>query len=389
MSEIYRKAVIAKEAKDWGQLYHCLQDLAKTPLEKEQQQGLVVIIEESLKEEDFRGRWDLIKILPQFGAILAEPLILLLEDEQQEVELRWFVIQVLGQLKTVNIVLALSRLLQTTQEESLLLMASQTLAQIGSNSIAELAQLLAVENLHNLVIQTLSRIIHPDVIPYLQEAYKDSDATIRYKVIEALSSFPDPNLISTLIQALEDPTAAVRKQGLIGLKYWCKEQKRPDLFAVIQPLLYDFDIEVCGQAVLNLVELGGEAVTRELGKLLESPLTPLELKQDTIRGLSWLESPLALEFLENTLKSETRELLVKEIIIFLGRVKEHPLKKQSVRILENFYRSGLPEDIKLAITVSLGELGQPECFKILETLKEDTQLRIRLHAIAALKKLSY
>lgn len=388
MSE-YQKAIIAKQSNNWNELYHSLQALATMPLEKNELEGVLNLIEDSLLEEDFQARWDLLKILPKFGTAIINPLIKLLEDPDQEVEVRWFIIKALSEFQTPEVILSLSKLLQTTEEDSLLEAASQALAQIGHSSIEKLVELQAQENLRGFVIEALSRIPHIEVIPYLREAYQDPSPQIRHKAIEALGSFPEAQLIPLFLQALQDTWAPVRKQALVGLKYWCHQEQQEDLLSAIKPLLYDLNQEVCQQAIFNLALLGGIIATTELGKLLKSEQTPPELKQDVIRALSWMETELALKRLLDSLLTQNDPLILKEIITVLGRLKNQPLQLQAIKTLEDFYHSGLSEDLKVTMAVSLGELGRPESLKVLKLLKQDPEVRVRLHAIAALKKLSY
>ncbi len=404
MSELYHRAIIAKQNNNWNELYHCLQALATVTLEKSEQEGLILLVVNSLKEEDFSARWDLIKILPKFGSALIEPLIKLLEDPRQEVEVRWFVGKALSEFKTPGAILSLTKLLQTTEEETLQEMASQALAQIGASSIENLVQLLPQENLRGFVIEALTRIAHPNVIPYLIEAAEDPSPSIRQKAIEALSSCPDAQITPLLLKALTDPINAIKKEALIGLKSWCKPSYREALFPPLARLIHSVDYEVAHQAIINLALLGDDQALEKLQELLLSPFSLEKSKKTTIRALSWLEIHQATSIIILALSNENL-IVVTEAITVLGRVTNETLKAEASQAIVNYYYTELEfhtmlassyrdngqkllEDLKVAISVALGELGGDDVPKLLEVLSLDPQPRIRLHAITALKKLS-
>ncbi|MGK7897790.1 MAG: HEAT repeat domain-containing protein, partial [Xenococcus sp. (in: cyanobacteria)] len=113
-------------------------------------------------------------------------------------------------------------------------------------------------------------------------------------------------------------------------------------------------------------------------------------KLDLVKALGWSEIDLALEYLQQALATET-ELVIQEIITVLGRISTPNLQAKATQILVDFSNSTIKNhsnsDLKQVLAMSLGELGNNQATDTLKQLAEDNNSRVRLHAIAGLKKL--
>ncbi len=358
--------------------------------DKELQQALRVALQ-ILQVGDFQTRWDIAKIFPKIGKPAVAPLLEILSDEKAELEMRWFALRILGEFDEPQIVISLVKLLEETEEEELAIACSQTLAKIGQPAISALTELLLDEKSRLLAVKSLAQIRRSEVIEPLLSVVDDSIAEIRVTAIEALGSFHHKNLIPVFITALQDTEAKVRKEAIIALKMRVYLKEEFDLVDRIQPLLYDFDTQVCQQAILAMGCMKDEAAIKALFDILNFKNAPLFLKQEVIRALNWSNSFIALDYLKEILYSNDIALS-KEIINVLGRQESVEFKSYAAEILIDFVNSEQEirhqSGIKQVVATSLGELGELRALNHLEKMALDDDSKVRLYARAAIKKLN-
>ena len=339
---------------------------------------------------DFQQRWEIAKIIPRLGKKVVHPLIAILEDDEVDLEIRWFVSHILGEFNDPAIVIALVQLLQQTEQEELALVAAQTLAKIGTSAIDALSKLLVKEDYRLLSVQALAHIRSVESINPLLTVVQDPNPEIRTIAIETLGSFRDERIIPILLQALTDTAATVRKEAVIALGFRRDLATKLHLVAQIEPLLYDLNLEVCQQAAIALGRISDQKSMAALFKVLKSPLTPVSLKRSVVRALSWNSSELSLNYLQQALFIEEEEIC-QEIIAVLGRLTETRLKARATQIIVDFWHSAKGQVskplLKQKLAMALGILGQQEAILPLQQLSQDPEESVRLHAIAALKKL--
>jgi HEAT repeat protein len=344
-----------------------------------------------LMEGDFSHKWEIAKIFPLLGQEIIIPLNALAVDETIEVEVRWFICQILGNFAQQSVVFTLVQLLQQSQEGELIIIAAKTLSKIGDPAIDVLVDLLSQPEYCLLAVNSLSYIRSPAVIPPLLAITTDEDAELRTIAIKTLGSFHDPRVPPILIAALKDPASTVRKEAAIALGF------RPDLCPAInlvkylQPLLYDLNLEVCSQAAISLGRMQQPTATKALFEVLQADTTPISLKSDLVKALAWSNLSSGITYLEQALTNAS-ELIIQEIIVVLGRTSTPKLQDQSVQVLINFWQqqpsppSSSPA-IRQALATSLGTLGDRSAQPVLEQLATDSDRKVQLHALAALKKL--
>ncbi|MBE9129063.1 MULTISPECIES: HEAT repeat domain-containing protein [unclassified Coleofasciculus] len=396
MSKTLEQAKTAAQQGNWSLLNQCLQRLhgdrksteSQLPDESNQQQVLDLALQ-VIEAGDFQERWEVAKLFPSIGQPAIAPLIELLQDEDADPEARWFAGRILGEFNEPMVVVSLVQLLQVSEDEDLAQIAAQALANMGSSAIEALSRLLAEEELRALAVQALFHIRRPETIAPLLSVVDDPLPTIRATAIEALSSFHDSRIPPILVAALKDKAALVRKVAVIGLGLRAHQLTHLDLVNCLKPLLYDLNGDVCQQAAIALGRLGTDDASEALFRVLKSPATPVELKLELVRALSWSETAKALDYLQEGLRWAP-ELVCQEIVTVLGRVESAPLKPKATQILINFLHSGQQAiqqtRIRQAIALSLGQLGDEQAIEVLSKLTGDSEHTVRLHAIAALKK---
>ena len=376
-------ATTAAQQQQWALVNQYLQQLSLEPGSLQSEEEAIALAVQVLLEGDFQQRWDTAKLLPKFGQGAIAPLIEILEDEEAELESRWFAGRLLSEFDDPNAIMALTELLRQTEDEELSLMAAQALANIGSTAVEALAGLLFEETTRLLAVQALAVIRRSETIAPLLTVVDDPSPQIRAIAVEALGSFHDPRIPPVLIHKLGDLAATVRKEAVIALGMRSDLTTELNLVNHLQPLLYDFNLEVCRQAAIALGRMGSDQAAEALFGVFTSSATPATLKIDAVRALSWIETMTALEYLgEGLQRSEADQ----EIIVLLGRKTLPPLKAKATQILIDFFQSVQSPQLKQSLAMSLGELGEPLAMNTLLALSEDAQQSVRLHARAALHK---
>jgi len=380
------KTAIAQ--KNWSLIEPYLQGRISDLNESDRQQ-IVDLALQSLEESDFQQRWEIAKILPKLGTVAIAPLIKILEDEEAEIETRWFVGRILSEFNHPSSIIALANLLRQAEDEELSSMASQALANLGTSAIVALSELLEESESRLLAVQALAQIRLAEIVAPLLTVVNDPSPKIRTIAIEALSSFHDEPILPILLNALQDTASSVRKEAAIALGLRPQQQEKFALVECLQPLLYDLNLEVAQQTAIALGRIGGDEAARALFSLLKSPATPVWLKLTVIRALGWIETAQSLDYLRDGLFWEETEVC-QEIVTVLGRVESLPMRQKATQILMEFFsvrpKLAKKSQFKSVLAMSLGALQQSEALELLQKLAEDRDRTVKLHAIAALKK---
>jgi HEAT repeat protein len=343
---------------------------------------------EVLERGDFHERWEAAKLLPKLGTVAIDPLIEILEDEEADPELRWFAARILGELDSPAVVTPLINLLQSAADQELVEMAANALGHLGTSAIEALTALLPSAETRLLAARSLSQIRHSATITPLLSIVGDPAVEVRVVAIEALSSFHDSCIPPILLAALNDLAASVRKEAVIGLGLRADLREELGLVDRLQPLLFDFNIEVCSAAAIALGRMGTDEAVGVLFAALKSPTTPIPLQISIVRAISWVGTSAALEYLQQGLTS-TSEEVGQEIVNLLGRWENPQLRTQAAEILIQFLNSEpsieRSSNLKQSVALALGQLGEDRALTPLIQLLADPDMGVKLHAIAALK----
>ncbi|WP_242051126.1 HEAT repeat domain-containing protein [Nostoc spongiaeforme] len=381
----------AYDAADWSSLIQYLQQLILVD-DEQNPEYLLKLALPILEMGDFQQRWEVTKFLVRLGNIAIAPLVEILEDEEAEEELRWYAARTLGEFQNPDAIAPLVELLKTSDDEELKAIAATALGQMGSLAISELSELLKQDDTRLLAVRSLAYIRTPETIAPLLTVVQDTEVAVRATALEALSSFHDERVPPVLITALDDVVATIRRIAVLGLSVRPDLTGELDLVTKLQPKLYDFNIDVCSATAIALSRLGGDETTQHLFSVLMSPHTPTTLQLEIIRALVWVETISGLEYLQQALNQSKSEILCQEIVTVLGRVEKPQLTTKATEILLELLNSHHPAKeiayIKSAIALSLGRLGNQQAIPSLTTLLQDSNEQVKLHAIAALKKLA-
>jgi len=348
---------------------------------------------------DFQTRWEAAKTIANLGDAAIEPLLTILEEEDADWELLWFVARILGNLNHPSVVSALVNLIKTNNNAEVTSMAATALTQYGVAAIAALSELIQDNSTRFMAVQSLVQIRHVDVVPPLLSVLSDSSPAIRATAIEALSHYYDPAISAALLTGLDDLNPTVRRAAVVGLGIQAQQadqSDQPRLTESLKQRLWDFDLEVCNQAAIALGRVGTNAAADALLEVLRSVHTPLPLKLEAIRALAWMDTLYALTCLQELLQLVAQDSsaslpLTQEVLTVLGRVESVETKTKASAMLLDLLSSGsaLVQDSrqKQTIALSLGQLGQPQAIEALIRLLSDADASVRFHAIAALKQL--
>ncbi len=390
LKQLLVQAQAAHDAADWSLLVQYLQQLILVEDSTHPEQLLKLAIS-ILEEGDFQERWEIAKVLTRLGNIAIPPLIEILEDEDAELELRWYAARTLGEFQHPDVISSLLDLLKTSEDEELKTIAAAALGQMGTVAITQLAELLTQKNTRLLAVRSLAYIHSRETITPLLSVVQDDQEVVRATALEALSSFHDQRVPPVLLNALDDVAATVRRTAVLGLGFRPDLCTELDLVTKLQPRLYDLNLEVCCAAAIALSRMRCDEAAKHLFEVLISPHTPQPLQLESIRALIWVETLSGLEYLQKTLDQSTSQTVWQEIVTVLGRVQKPQLITPAAEILMDILRSQHQAikitSIKSAIALSLGQLGNIQAIKPLILLLADPDQVVRLHAIAALKKL--
>lgn len=402
MLNLLEQATAATQQGNWSSVNQYLQQLllypSHPPLSLKSNDDLQHALDLALvvlANGDFQARWDVTKMFPKFGSLAIDPLIEIVEDEDADLEQRWFAGRTLGAFPTPKVIMTLVNLLHSSEDEELAAIAASALTHVGQPAIDALTDVLADPNSRYLAVRALTQIHQPAVISPLLSVVDDPDARVRTLAIETLSSFHDDRIPPVLIAALKDYVALVRKEAAIGLGLRADLATELDLLAHLHPLLYDLNLEVAQQAAIALGRLGTEAAAVELSKVLQSPATPLPLQITVIQSLAWMETDFALHHLEQAIELSAENTLPEkaftELIHVMGRIETDALKEKTAQMLLHVFESGHPLlaviSIRQALAHALGQLGEGEATAVLQQLEADENASVQFHAIAALKRL--
>lgn len=346
---------------------------------------------EVLELGDFQERWDISKQFPQLGTEAIPHLVKLLETDEGDVDLCWFIARILGKYDRPEAICALIDLLTTTENEEVKSMAATTLANLGQPAIEPLYRLLGEPQWRGIAVRALAQMRDVKIIQPLLDASDDDNPEIRAVALSALLQFRDPRITPILVKALDDLSSRVRREATIGLGLRSDLLAELDLVGLLKKRLYDFDMSVCQQAAIALSRCNNDAAAFALFQVLQSPYTPTVLQLEIVRSLSWIGSLLALEYLRQGLQLESTSVC-EAIVSSLGHIDNSRLKPIAASILINWVDSGhsaLEEtEVRLNLALELGRLGNKQALKPLLRLQQDKDERVRVHAISAYEKLS-
>lgn len=428
LSNLLEQANEAAKQEDWQLVTQCLEKLATIPrttsvesltVSPDEPNGrspqlnitsLLGLADQVLEYGDFQQRWEVAKVFPRLGTEAIAPLLEILADPDAEVELRWFAGRILAEFKSPEAIAALIELLNTQEEEELSSMAATALAQMGEPAIAALTQQLTDSTSRALAVRSLGKIRNPQIIEPLLSVVGDRDPQVRAEAIAALNSYDDPRIPLVLVEAIHDFHASVRREATIGLGLcamrpsYKKETQgiykaiASEIEELLRERLWDFNPGVTHQAAISLGRVATPKAAACLDEILDDPTTPIPLQINAVRALAWMGTPEALDYLEKALVSREKRSsspeVIAEIVSLLGRVEVSELKPKAAQILIELLnrkpKASRRDSLRTeqGIASALGYLEQKTSIEPLIQLLATSEAGVRLHAIAALKKIA-
>ncbi len=356
----------------------------------------------ALVEGGFQERWEIAKLFPMWGDAAIAPLIELLHTDDPD--LSWFVARILGTFNHPEAATALVTLLQSTDPD-LSSMAADALGTMGEAAIAILSPQLENSATRLLAVHSLALIHHAATADILLRVVNDGEAEVRATAIAALSNIPDPRCVAVLVNALEDRSAAVRREAVLGLGLVASRLRQgdptiayslDDLATLLHPYLWDFNLEVCHQAVLALGRVGNDRASASVYQAMMASTTPPDLQRACILALGWMSTPSALDCLQRALLHflEASPDQAQAAISSLGQIEATelitPASQRLIALLNQDAPSLEDPAIRQLLALNLGQLGarrsSPAIEQALHHLVADRDAGVRLHAIAALKR---
>jgi HEAT repeat protein len=347
---------------------------------------------QALEWGDFQSRWQVAKLLPNFGFDAIESLLLILADDEADPDVQWFAIRVLAETEHPAIVPALCLILQHPETAELQVVAANALAQIGHKVIPAVTPLLPATDRRPIITQILSQIRHRETIPYLLDLAKDDDAAVRAIAVEALGSFHSPEIAQILLLSLRDYASPVRLAAIAAVSFCLNDLPQVDWVSAIRPLLGDLNLEVSRQAATVLGKIATPDALASLGTALESPHLPEPLAIAIVRAIVHSDRTEALKQLASVwamphLTHNTRI----ELCRTCGQLEQVGSQTIAVHLLVDWLQTdrgvAAAPELRQAIALALGQLGHATALEPLMQQLQDTDPRVRLHVIAALKQL--
>lgn len=339
---------------------------------------------------DFQSRWETAKRLSSFGEAVIQPLLEWLHDDELDWEVRWFATRILGDFGQAEVVSALLDLFGTADDEELRQGAADALTRIGPLSVTALSCLLQDPVRKEVAARALTQIRHSSTVSPLLTLAQDEAAPLRAMAIGALGGYRDSRIGPTIQAALTDPVAAVRLEAARALGNHGGWLGQADPVTLLEPCLQDLSLEVCLAAIASLGRLSTPRAAELLLKLVQTATTPMPLQQAAIQALGWMETPTAVASLL-TLWAEASAEQRLVILAALSRQSHETLKQQAARAVMEWLPAlpVSPEQSRLRqqAALALGQLGWVEASSLLQTLVDDPDEAVSLHAIAALRNL--
>jgi|688.fasta_scaffold291256_1 HEAT repeat protein len=345
-----------------------------------------------LEVGSFQDRWEVAKLLPSYGEAVLPHFLELLQDEDGDGELRWFLTRILAEMPSQATVSALLGLVNRTTDDDLARAAMGALGHCGAAGIEALVSLLPSPEHRLIATQALAHSGHPSSLPPLLDLARHQDPALRSLALEGLGLLADPLAVSPLLAALADGVAGVRRQAALGLATVMPLIEPQRCLEDLRPLLADPHLPVAQAAAQTLGCLPLPLAIATLAPLLTTPLTPEPLQKTALQTLGWGPSHRVLELWRDLWPQATPDRRLDLIAALEGWTD--PTWAGPVGALLRGWLLGLGQPDpdpslpqKRAIVLALGRLQVAQAIPLLRPLCHHPDPALALHAAAALRLL--
>jgi HEAT repeat protein len=386
-------AIAAAESGMWSAVIDYLRQL---PLDRSTDRSQVLDLAlQVLVQGDFEEQWEIAKIIPKLGEIAIQPLLELIDLEDIDLEDRWFIARILGDLvggdtrkhDRSDVIAKLIELARQYEDPDLQAISADALAKIGTPAIAMLTDLLDTPACA-MAVTVLAQIRHSQTIEPLMLAIDNPDPQIRTLTVEALGSFHDRRIPPILLSKLTDIAPSVRQAAVTALCLRSDLATELNLVQQLRPLLFDLNLSVCETTALSLARIKDPSAVEVLVEVLASPHTPAALRSAVILALGWIGTRSAIASLVDILITAPPDL-AQEILISIGKTeRERDYASQTIGDYLRSNSAGHSAIVTQEIATALGNLGNPDTVPDLIGLLGDPDDRVKLYTIAAIAKLS-
>lgn len=340
----------------------------------------------------FQDRWEVAKLLPTYGEAVLPRFLELLQDEESDGELRWFVTRMLAEMPGQSTISALLRLVNRTADVELARAATVALGHCGAPGIEALVSLLPSPEHRLIATQTLAHSGHPVSLPALLDLARHEAPTLRALAVEGLGLFADPLAAQGLLQALGDSAAVVRRQAALALAAVVTLIAPQVCLEGLRPLLADPHLSVAQAAAQTLGRLPSPLAIAALAPLLTTPNTPEPLQKTALQALGWCPSQAVLELWRDLWPQATPARRLDLIAALEGWTDPAWTGPVGDRLRAWLIGLGQPDPDpslpqKRAIVLALGRLQVAQAAPLLRSLCHHPDPSLALHASAALRLL--
>lgn len=372
----------------------------------------------ALEEDDFYTQWESAKQLSRQVAQWGDRTIPYLINRLQATtnpDIQWFLVRILAQFDQIEVIEAIAQLLTTTQNEDLQTEICKALTHIGHGAIETVSELLDCSHpieRRILATRVLACIRRTATIEPLLSVAEDENPQIRAIAIEALGSFHDARITPVLLAALEERAAAADAPVCIEVIRTLGRRSdllpQTDLVGPLQQCLLDQNSQIAKESAIALGRLGTKDAVVALGDALIRPVATT-VKVAIVRALGWIDSYRSVQLLAIAFRQCAPLIMpaVKpEIARALGQTYDPSLRSQATQPLIDWLQTHLNEihsneivnpdsrsesdtllELKRAIVLALGRLGEIASIKALISLLASSDEQITIHILSALHQI--
>jgi HEAT repeat protein len=333
-----------------------------------------------LENGDFQLRWNVAKLLPQFGRSALDRLLTILADDEADPEVHWFALRALTDPPDPTTITTLLQVIQQS-DAGLVPIAIHALAQMGATVLPAIVPLLDQQDSRFAATQILAQMHHRGGVEYLLPLVEDSDPAVRQVAIDALGRFHSPDIAAVLLKALEDPIPMVRLATITAVRFCWKDDPALDWVGAIAPLLNDPDVAVGIQAAIALGYVSRVEAIPSLMQALRSAALTDQQAIAFVRSLLILDWPQAITLWDRLTIAPRMELIRHLGQLQTGQeslvtwLEQDPIVAESPALRQELVRAIGQQGTIMGLEPLINQLAHPD-------------QRDRLHVIAALKQLA-
>ena len=247
---------------------------------------------------------------------------------------------------------------QTVRSEALKLLAEMDM-HYCLQSILEALPAMPAEESHAL-LEVLSEYPRDVFIEKVKNLLKNVDARVRGSIISVLPVTEEKAFVKPIREGLKDADPDVRVASVWALVHYKDMQSVEDAVAMLR----DPVDRVREQAALAAGSFGSKNVFKGLQAVMNDENEILPVREASIRGLGFSDSPDVIDMLCDRLSVEEDKT---ELIIRILAKKTDP--KEIRRIIENF-KDGVPH-VRERITATFIRMGEEGEELLADLLRED------------------